>query len=215
MEDYKFIISRVSSRVLGDIAHMYETAEITEEACQLEGDMCECGCYNGGMSSIMGYVCRIKNKNIKIHLYDSFEGIPYPTKEDLDIPGHPEGVTRTGELKSTGVSVANFETLNLMLGASGYPRENFIVNKGWVQHTIPETLYNIEKLSFLRIDVDLYVPTKLSLDLLYDKVVSGGYVLVHDMIPGCEQAVREFILKHPEIKLQYCRNGGGYRWKKE
>jgi O-methyltransferase len=212
---YEEIINRVKSRVLGNIAHMEQTVEIAELASKLDGDMCEFGCYNGGMSAIMGYVCNKNNKDIKIHLFDSFEGIPYPTKEDLDIPGHPEGVTRTGELKSTGISVANFETLFQMISASEYPAKNYVVHAGWIQNTLPAAINMIDKLSFLRIDVDLYVPTKLCLEYLYDRVVVGGYVLVHDTIPGCKQAVDEFVKQHPEIKLNECRDGGGWFWVKE
>lgn len=217
---YEVIIERVKSRVLGTIEHMKQTAEIAELACKLEGDMCECGCYNGGMSAIMGYMCAKAKVDKKIHLYDSFEGIPYPTVQDIEIPGNPVGVTRTGELKSTGISVANFETLYHMLYLSEYPISHYIINKGWIQYTLPATLENIDKLSFLRIDVDLYIPTKISLELLYDKVVPGGYVLVHDMIPGCKQALDEFIEDHPEIELTTCRTEGnhigegGWWWKK-
>jgi O-methyltransferase len=209
---YTEIITKVSPWVLGNLAHMEQTAEIAEQACKLEGDMCECGCYHGGMSSIMGYVCQKNNKEKKIFLYDSFEGIPFPTIEDTIVPGHPKGVSFTGELKTTGVSVANIPTLLKVLEFSEFPMENYIVTIGWVQNSLPLTSMNINKLSFLRIDVDLYAPTKLCLQTLYDKVVPGGYVLVHDMLPGCLQAIKEFQEVHPEIQLQPCRDDGGYFW---
>ena len=49
----------------------------------------------------------------------------------------------------------------------------------------------------MRLDGDWYASTKVCLDCLYDKVVSGGFVIVDDYgyYEGCRKAVDEFIDK--------------------
>jgi hypothetical protein len=207
--------SKFGFYIRGNIADINQTIELTLKTINLDGDFCEVGSFIGGCCALMGDICTKYNKNKKIYLFDSFEGIPYPTQEDDEIPGNPEGVTRTGELKSTGVSVASLEWVEKTLSVSSYSKENFIIIKGWVQDTLPEN--NLGPIAFLRIDVDLYIPTVLSLEYLYDKVVKGGIILVHDYytLAGCKQAVDEFVKKHPEIKFDSRIEGtSGISWEK-
>ena len=53
---------------------------------------------------------------------------------------------------------------------------------------------------FVSIDVDLYQPTRDGLNFFYPRLVSGGFILVHDYgssnYPGCAEAVREFCDAH-------------------
>jgi O-methyltransferase len=63
---------------------------------------------------------------------------------------------------------------------------------GWFADTLPRA--PIERLALLRIDADLYESTGDALAALYDKVSSGGFVIVDDYgcIPACRTAVDEF-----------------------
>ena len=205
------LISKYAFYILGTKPNMKCTIEIIQDAVEIEGDFCEVGTYIGGNCAIMGELCTHYGKDKKIYLYDSFVGLPYPTKEDLVIPGDPEGVERTGELKSTGVSVAPLEWVNRVLDMSGY--KNYEIVAGWVQNTLPNN--NINKLAFLRLDLDLYVPTKIALAELHHKVVNGGYVFVHDYatLPGCKQAVDEFLDKNKTIKPTVDAEAGGILWR--
>jgi len=47
----------------------------------------------------------------------------------------------------------------------------------------------------LRLDADLYEPTKYSLEELYDQVEVGGYIVIDDYRNwvGCRKALYEFI----------------------
>ncbi len=202
--------------ILGSIPHIKQTIDLIEKTVDIEGDYCELGTFIGGNCSMMGYILNDRNKEKMIYMYDSFEGIPYPTEEDKEIPGEPEGVTRTGELKSTGISIASLPWVFKTLDLSNYPRKNFKIIKGWVQNSLPETIEKVTPLAFLRLDLDLYAPTKLSLEYMYDKVVKGGYVFVHDytILAGCKQAVDEFLEKHPEIEPVITTEGGGIYWVK-
>ncbi len=211
MED---LVKKYAFYILGNLEHIKRTIELATMAMEIDGDLCEVGTYIGGNCAIMGELCKHYKKDKTIYLFDSFEGIPYPTEEDTVIPGEPEGIERTGELKSTGVSVATLEWVQRVLTMSGYP--NFVIMKGWVQNSIKPALAILKKIAFLRIDLDLYAPTKYTLENLYDRVVKTGIVFVHDYetLPGCRQAVDEFLKLHPEITPTVDTIGGGVWWVK-
>jgi O-methyltransferase len=70
---------------------------------------------------------------------------------------------------------------------------------GWFENTIP--LNNINKISLLRLDGDLYSSTKVCLDNLHHKVQKGGYVIVDDYaLAGARKAVHEYFENN---KLNY------------
>ena len=59
--------------------------------------------------------------------------------------------------------------------------------KGWFSESLPKA--NINKLSLLRLDGDLYSSTMDSLNNLYKKVSKGGFVIVDDYYdwPECKE----------------------------
>jgi len=63
--------------------------------------------------------------------------------------------------------------------------------EGWFKDTLPNA--PIDNLAVLRLDGDMYESTIQALDLLYDKVSWGGFVIVDDYHLGpCKQAVTDF-----------------------
>ena len=65
-------------------------------------------------------------------------------------------------------------------------------------------LVESKKIAVLRLDGDMYESTITVLDALYDKVTSGGWVIVddYDWVPACKQAVTHFLGRRkltPEI----------------
>ena len=55
----------------------------------------------------------------------------------------------------------------------------------------------------MHIDVDIYEPTKIILDKLFDKVVDGGIIILDDykVFPGETKAVDDFI-KNKNINIE-------------
>jgi len=53
---------------------------------------------------------------------------------------------------------------------------------------------DITEISLLHIDADLYASVRLCLEVLYDRISHGGYLVVDDYgsWPGCRGAVDEF-----------------------
>jgi hypothetical protein len=64
--------------------------------------------------------------------------------------------------------------------------------KGWFSETLPTA--PIGKLALLRLDGDLYESTRDALVNLYDKISTGGYIIIDDYNSwkGCHVAVDEF-----------------------
>lgn len=69
-----------------------------------------------------------------------------------------------------------------------------------------------DKIAILRLDTDFYESTSFELAHFYEKVSSGGYIIIDDYghWKGCRKAVDEFLIKHPEIKLHIIDYTGVY-----
>jgi len=159
----------------------YFLAQLIKLVDHVDGDVAECGVYEGASSLLMFE--RVRNTNKKLHLFDSFEGLSIPndedgtywTKGDLSIP---EQVVRGNLPKS----------------------DRILYYKGW----IPERFHmvNDNKFSFVHLDVDLYQPTYDSLVFFYPRMVLGGIILCDDYgfdsCPGAKKAIDDFFMDKQE-----------------
>ena len=140
----------------------------------LDGDMAEVGVYKGGTAKLIASSC----KNKKIHLFDTFSGMPEVSQVDK----HREkdfSDTCLNEVKSYLKDCHN---------ASFYP----------------ETARPLEDkiFCFVYIDVDLYQSTKACLEFFFPRMVPGGIILFDDYnwpyCPGVEKAIGEFFIDKRE-----------------
>ena len=134
----------------------------------------------------------------KIHLFDSFEGLPKGSEdhddEKLKIIC---GVQKSNSLEPSGALTASMDfSKSLLINKIKYPEEYFVFHKGWFQETIPNAIKKgvVRKISLLRLDGDLYESTKVCLENLWDLVVPGGVVIIDDYgcFSGCKKATNEF-----------------------
>jgi O-methyltransferase len=151
----------------------------------IPGDFVETGVWRGGASIFMKGVLRAMNDTERnLWVADSFEGLPAP---DAKYPA--DAKSRLHLMPYLAVSLeqvrANFERYGLL-----DDRVKFL--KGWFKDTLPTA--PIGKISVLRLDGDLYESTMDSLANLYDKVSSGGFIIVDDYgaIDGCRRAIHDF-----------------------
>jgi O-methyltransferase len=160
------------------------------ELHSIEGDVAECGVWEGGCIGLMASASERLGGRRNFHLFDSFKGLPVPSAQDLDIPG-----AKTAELSPIGACVAARETAErLFYDVLRVDRHRVVFHEGWFQNTVPAAARSIRSLSILRVDGDWYESTKVCLAGLYDLVVDGGFVIVDDYgtFIGCRQAVDEF-----------------------
>ena len=85
---------------------------------------------------------------------------------------------------------------------------------GWLADSVPTA--GIGPLAILRIDVDLYSSTSQCLDLLYDNVSQGGFVIVDDygFLECCRDAVDDFRRQRGIEEPIRWIDGSGIYWRK-
>jgi len=83
--------------------------------------------------------------------------------------------------------------------------KNFELVKGDILQTLPEYLkaHKELKISLLHIDIDVYEPAKIILELCYDRLVPGGILVLDDYgtVHGETKAVDDFF-KNKNIKIE-------------
>lgn len=181
------------------LTNVYNLANDIEKG-GIEGAFVECGVWKGGCAATMAAVAQRYGSRRKIWYFDSFEGMPEPTKED------GSGSRRLiGEVNKASI----FEVEELIFKKLNLSRSKNILIKGWFEDTLPKMKEKVGKIAILRIDGDWYKSTLTCLNQLYNQVVSGGYIIIDDYgtWPGCRQAVHEF-LNANNIKADFKFIGG-------
>lgn len=163
-------------------------------AGNVPGDIVECGVAFGGSAAIMAHSLHRHDVRRTVWLLDSFEGLPPPTEEDGESAAARYYV---GWCKGdAGVAVA-------MLERFGVTATDIKVVPGWFEDTVPAVA--IDRIAILHIDADMFASVRVCLDVLYDRISSGGYLVVDDYgsWPGCRRAVDEFFQRRailPELQ---------------
>jgi predicted O-methyltransferase YrrM len=163
----------------------YVLRELARATSALDGCMAECGCYEGASAYFMAQA----SPETPLYLFDSFDGLPAPG--DLDRTRRPDERTwQEGDLKaSEAVARNNLKDFS-----------NVVFHKGW----IPETFSTVGDKVFrlVHIDVDLYQPTKDSLEFFYPRMTDRGAIVLDDygstLCPGAYRATSEFIAEREE-----------------
>ena len=167
---------------------LWNVSQLTRLAMDLPGDTAECGVYRGASSYV---ICRSLRR--PHHGFDSFQGLSDPLELDGD---H----WRRGDL-----------TASEAVARSVLAEFNVTLHPGW----IPDRFNDVadSQFAFVHIDVDLYEPTRHSLEFFYPLVVPGGVIVVDDYgfitCPGATEAVDEFLADRSE-RIVSLASGGGF-----
>ncbi|RQO31766.1 methyltransferase [Taibaiella sp. KBW10] len=146
---------------------------------QLEGNIAEVGVYKGKFAAhINAYL-----PNKSFYLFDTFEGF---NKKD-----------KTTELENrysdAGQDFSSTSTDSVL--ARMPHKEQCIIKKGF----FPDTAEGLtDQFCFVSLDADLYDPIYLGLHFFYPKLVSGGYIMVHDFNNDSYKGVRKAVEKFCE-----------------
>jgi len=164
---------------LDNMYSLYTSVRYIVEA-GLVGDLVECGVWKGGSAMLMAKtLLLLGDKERKIYLYDTFEGMPEPEDTDVKIRTHTSGKEMWKEKQqSGGWAVAGEDEVRKNLEKTTYPQENFIFVKGKVEETIPRTIP--ENISILRLDTDWFSSTYHELTHLYPLLNKGGILIIDD-----------------------------------
>lgn len=158
---------------------------------RIPGDIVECGVARGGSAAMMALTMKRLSMSRRLWLFDTFEGLPAPSKDDPDyeIAKNYEGTCK-GTLEDVSGSFKR-------LGLDAKPV------KGLFQDTL--ALAKVKEIAVLHIDGDWYESTKTVLVHLYDRVAPGGVIQLDDYgyWKGSAKAVEEFFAKRrlaPRLK---------------
>ncbi|MEN9582148.1 MAG: hypothetical protein RL641_102 [Candidatus Parcubacteria bacterium] len=134
-------------------------------AMHLEGDFVDCGVHTGIFSRAVMHFTHFEKSRKTYYLLDTFEGLSekYSTPEEIrrnTKMGYDERGNMYEEVKKT---FSNFN-VNIIKGA------------------VPETLPQVtsDKICFLSIDMNCVGPERDALEFFWDKMVSGGIIILDD-----------------------------------
>ena len=168
--------------------------ELYKKIVNLPGAVVECGVFKG-VSLIRWATFRHMietTESRKIIGFDAFGSFP------------SEGLSRIDDLEfaathdnESGGAAISVKTLRQFLDQKGFT--NYELVPGNLLQTLESYFSSneFEKIALLHLDVDVHAPTDYALNYLYDRVVSGGLILIDDYgtVSGATAAVDDFVSK--------------------
>ena len=158
---------------------------------EIDGDIVECGVYNGNTLSFIGLISEKLNLKKNIWGYDTFDGFIKNSfsEKDTDFKTGDKVIYDESDIYYTLDDVKK----NII---DNDPKnfEKYIFIKGDILETLNKEKNIPTKISFLRLDTDIYKTTKKQLEVMFDRLVSGGILHIDDygICPGVKKAVDEF-----------------------
>ena len=145
----------------------------------VQGDVIEMGVYKGSTAFLIADTMLKNNYKRNLFLCDTFEGTPMESEND--------NLFRHGRYSDTSLEDV----------------ENYLKDFSFIKYIkgfIPKSLDLISdnKFSVCHLHLNLYQSTKNALDFVYDRILSGGVIIVEDYglnkCLGVKKAVDEFCL---------------------
>ncbi len=162
----------------------------------IRGAIVECGVWRGGsMLAIAHTLIEMGVTDRDLYLFDTFESMPPPGTDDVDVWGTPAASFYDAALAHPGYAYLPQEEIHDLLVATGYPDERLHFVKGLVEETIPDAAP--ETIALCRLDTDWYESTAHEMAHLYPRIVPGGVLIVDDYghFMGAKRAVDEYLEK--------------------
>lgn len=210
-EEFIDIYEKCKDYTMTSIERMYSLYKAVEYVVKFKipGDIVECGVYKGGsLMTAASTLLRMGEKQKKIYLYDTYEGMSEPTDEDIramDNAIAKREARRDSQEKSyKKCCYASIEEVKRNMLSTGYPQENLIFVKGKVENTIPNTIPH--KISLLRLDTDWYESIYHELNYLFPRLSRNGVIIIDDYgwWKGCKKATDKYFEENG-IRIFLCR----------
>jgi hypothetical protein len=176
-----------------DAGRRWSVHQLIRLAYAIPGDTAECGALRGSTSYLICKANEASPQRRTHYIFDSFSGLSGPDAKDGPY-------WRAGDLSSSEeILIHNLADCR-----------NYTVLKGWIPDRFPEVADR--RFSFVHIDVDLYQPTRDSLEFFYPRMNDGGIIIVDDfacsVCPGATRAVEEALSDKPEQMISLSDGGG-------
>jgi hypothetical protein len=131
------------------------------EALRLPGDFVECGVWRGFCSAVIADYLDFARVPKRFYLYDTFDGIP----PQYDSEGHDAPAYHETDLHESVVQrFARYANVQVVRG------------------TVPDSLAQAvpERIAFLHLDMNSSTAEIAALEVLFDRVTPGGFVIFDD-----------------------------------
>jgi O-methyltransferase len=196
--DFLNMVAKAALSSSATIHASYDIAMATQ-VNDIRGDFVECGVFAGANAAAMARAIvdsKYRDRPIerpKVHLFDSFTGIPQAGPEDKEFleAGH-----------KPGLSACSLDQVQANMRNWGIPDELLVWHPGMFADTIPAAMNSkgpvgVGQIALLRLDGDLYESTREAM-LLYPLVSKGGWVICDDyQLSGARKAVHEVVMPGP------------------
>jgi O-methyltransferase len=191
----------VKSKNLMNLYNLVQKAN----SMSLDGDIVECGVWNGGSAALMAFAC-LQNNAVNdrlLWLFDSFAGLP---------PPGPRDGTTENKYYFPGLNEGSIEKVEKAFRKLSLPMDSVKIFPGWFENTL--TKAEIDRIAILHVDADWYSSVMSVLQAFYKKVVPGGFVVLDDYgyWEGCNRAFEDFVSQNKieGIKLEQVDSTGAY-----
>lgn len=162
---------------------------------KINGDFIECGVFKGGSLGIMALYAEKFQMNCEIYGYDTFDdGFLNSPLNDKDITLKNKKIVPAKKINNFYPKKEDVE--KILRNFFNNERYSPKLIKGDILKTLKEEKNIPNRISLLRMDTDLYLTTKLQLEILYPRLEKGGILHIDDygMCPGVKAAVDEYFL---------------------
>jgi O-methyltransferase len=181
--EFESFLARCEPYTMTSRERMYAMFQATRHLVEADvpGDIVECGVWRGGSAMMSALtLLSLGDRDRKLWLYDTFEGMPEPGAPDVGLRGedaHAEWKrNQRGDINEW--CFAPLDEVRANMVATGLPPERLELVQGKVEDTIPgHTPGNI---SLLRLDTDWYESTYHELVHLFPLLSPGGVVILDD-----------------------------------
>jgi hypothetical protein len=165
----------------------FSLVQLFRKTLALEGMVAECGCFRGLSSYLLCSTLKLADPAFDgggYRIFDSFAGLSAPLPEDA-LEGQGTQVERLRHMTHAGNFAAALDKVKSALSA--FPRIEYF--PGWIPAAFPE---DEARYRFVHVDVDVYQPTRDSIEYFYPRLVAGGTIVCDDYNwPGARKAVEE------------------------
>jgi O-methyltransferase len=177
------LIGTTVSEAIYLVKHLHDSLKVP-------GDICEFGVAQGATSKLLAAEI-LPFDDRRLWLFDSFEGLPAPSKEDRLI----NDIFNLGAMeKYQGTMASPHDEVLGKLATVNFPSERTKIKKGWIKDTVKSGNLPAQ-IAFAYIDFDFHDPIKEALDFVDARMPAGGRIVVDDygfFSAGAQLAVDRF-----------------------
>jgi hypothetical protein len=156
------------------------------------GDIAEVGVLTGTTFKVLCGLAQAKR--VMAHAFDSFQGMAEPTEKDLDEKG--ETIYPKGRFDIGGIA-----KFHQCMKIYHVPQTAYRAYQGFVPDCLNQ-LHPFIKLSYARLDLDQYQPTKIAAEWALGRLNIGGVLSSHDYFPNARvlaaMAMNDFIFENKD-----------------